>query len=214
MSELIIILKRATLNIIYSSFIQKSIINDLNNIIKNKKRINFKIFLSKFFFFLFLFIFYNQINYLKLLINQNNISRKNLSNDKNNHTDNFFFLSKNEKLKNCKEYGIFIYNYPIDEPASPYGNIGDYIQSLAALQFLPKNCIPIFIDRDNIENYNGENINIIMNAWYRIAKGNRFTSSNLSPIYISIHISNPFNLDNIVIRPFSFSLLLINNKYN
>jgi hypothetical protein len=136
------------------------------------------------------------------LINQNNISRKNLNNDKNNYNENFFFSIKNEKLKNCKGYGIFIYNYPIDEPASPYGNIGDYIQSLAALQFLPKNCIPIFIDRDNIENYNGEKVNIIMNAWYRIAKGNRFTSSNLSPIYISIHISNPFNLDSIAINHF------------
>ena len=54
-----------------------------------------------------------------------------------------------------------------------YGNIGDYIQSLAALQYLPNNCSPIFIDRDSFQFYNGENVKLIMNGWYRIFNGNK-----------------------------------------
>lgn len=112
----------------------------------------------------------------------------------------FFFLSAEKKLKECKNYAIFIYNYPFDDKNLEYGNIGDYIQSLAALQFLPKNCKPIFIDRDEIDNYNGEKAIIIMNGWYRIKNKKRFISPNLLPIFISIHISNPENIDSYFIN--------------
>ena len=40
-------------------------------------------------------------------------------------------------------------------------NIGDYIQSLAALQYLPKNCKPYFVDRDMIQFYHGPKIKLI-----------------------------------------------------
>lgn len=68
------------------------------------------------------------------------------------------------------------------------------------MQFLPKKCIPILIDRDSIEIYNGDKINLIMNGWYQITKGNRFISSNISPIYSSIHINNPNKIDSFVIN--------------
>ena len=50
------------------------------------------------------------------------------------------------------------------------GNIGDYIQSLAALEYLPKNCKPYFVDRDTIKFYNGPKVKLIMNSWNAIAK--------------------------------------------
>ena len=113
---------------------------------------------------------------------------------------NFFFLFKKGKLKSCKNYGIFIYNYPFMKSAK-LGNIGDYIQSLAALQYLPKNCIPLFFDRDKIEEYKISNsIYIIMNGWNKIKKGNRKISDNFVPIYISYHINNINKLDNITIN--------------
>ena len=179
-----------------------------NQKIKYNKKNTFiilKIKLLIFLFILCIIFFYNKNNLnIKqdvLNLSSHNIKTKaNIINEKASIKKSFFFLEKAEKLKKCKNYGILIYNYPIDKSISPYGNIGDYIQSLAALQFLPKNCIPIFIDRDDIENYNGPKVTIIMNAWYRISKGNRFISSNLSPIYTSIHISNLHGIDSTVIN--------------
>ena len=56
------------------------------------------------------------------------------------------------------------------------------------------------MDRDNIEFYHGPKSKIIMNGWYNIRKGNRFISKNLSPIYISYHISNLQNIDSYTIN--------------
>lgn len=117
-----------------------------------------------------------------------------------NIKNNNLFLSDEKKLKKCKNYAVFVYNYPFDDKNLEYGNIGDYIQSLAALQFLPKNCMPIFIDRDEIDNYNGEKAIIIMNGWYRIKKNKTFISPNLLPIFTSMHISNPYNIDSYFIN--------------
>ena len=100
-------------------------------------------------------------------------------------------MRKNGELKSCKNFGILIYNYPFMKQKIEFGNIGDYIQSLAALQYLPKNCIPVFVDRDNIEFYNNSkfNITIIMNGWNTIKKGNRKVPDKIFPIYISYHIN-------------------------
>ena len=111
-----------------------------------------------------------------------------------------YFNSSEQEENLCKNFGIFIYNYPFDKPKPKYGNIGDYIQSLAALQFLPKNCSPKFIDRDSFQFYKGENITVIMNGWYRIFNGNKLIPKNLSPIYLSIHITNVNNLDSKAIN--------------
>ncbi len=116
--------------------------------------------------------------------------------------EKFFFMRNNSELKSCKNFGILIYNYPFFDPKIEFGNIGDYIQSLAALQYLPKNCIPLFVDRDNVEFYNNSkfNIIIIMNGWNRIEKGNRKTSNKINPIYISYHINNINFSDSITIN--------------
>ena len=153
----------------------------------------------------FQYICHYKINYLhkkksKILhihhYSNNNSNINSFLGKSNNY--NFFFLNKKGHLKTCQKYGILIYNYPFEKPK--FGNIGDYIQSLAALQYLPKNCTPLFIDRDNVENYNLSNhIFIFMNGWNILQKGNRRTSNFLIPIYLSYHINNGEHIDNITI---------------
>ena len=70
------------------------------------------------------------------------------------------------------------------------GNIGDYIQSLAAYQYLPKKCSPILIERDTIQYYHGPKVKLIMNGWFSIQEGNKYTSEQIDPLYLSIHIQN------------------------
>ena len=44
-------------------------------------------------------------------------------------------------------------------------NIGDYIQSLAVKQFL-SNQDPILISREALNEYEGEQVKLIMNGWF------------------------------------------------
>ena len=90
-----------------------------------------------------------------------------------------------------------IYNY---QKNNINGNIGDYIQSLAALQYLPKECKPYLIDRDKIQFYNGPKVKLIMNGWHLIQEGNKFIPNQINPILLSYHISNPLNLPSIYIE--------------
>jgi hypothetical protein len=85
---------------------------------------------------------------------------------------------------------------------SDIGNIGDYIQSLAALQYLPKNCFPYLIDRDYLKYYNGPKLNLIMNGWFFIYEGNKIVSDKINPIYLSFHISNKNAIDSEAIKNF------------
>ena len=114
---------------------------------------------------------------------------------KNNNK--FFFFEKNqEELKYCTNYGLLVYNC-----VKPYpGNIGDYIQSLAALQYLPKNCKPYFINRNSIQFYNGPKVKLIMNSWNSIAWGTQYISNQINPILLSYHISNPKRLPSIYLK--------------
>ena len=135
-------------------------------------------------------------------IHNNQLFNYNSSIDKKNEKEKFFFMKEKGQLKLCKYYGIFIYNYPLMRPRPFLGNIGDYIQSLAALQYLPKNCIPFFVDRDQIELFNNSvsNIILIMNSWNIIKRGNRKVSDKIHPIYISYHINNINDLNIISIN--------------
>ena len=123
-------------------------------------------------------------------------------NKKFNKQKKFFFMHKNRKLRQCRNFGILVYNYSLMKPKPILINIGDYIQSLAALQFLPYNCIPFFVDRDSIEFYNEtkSKIIIIMNSWNIIEKGNRKVPSNIYPIYLSYHINNIKYIDSITLN--------------
>ena len=112
---------------------------------------------------------------------------------KNNNK--FFFFEKNQdELKYCTNYGLMIYNYHY------YQNIGDYIQSLAALQYLPKNCKPYLVDRNRIQYYNGPNVKLIMNSWNKIVGGTKYISDKINPIFLSYHINKPKILPRIYLQ--------------
>lgn len=96
-----------------------------------------------------------------------------------------------DNMNYCNNYGLLVYDY-LHSFKYPFNevNIGDYIQSLAALQYLPKKCIPILVDRDTIQYYHGPKIKLLMNGWFFIKEGNKFTSEQIEPLYISFHIQN------------------------
>lgn len=66
-------------------------------------------------------------------------------------------------------------------------NIGDYIQSLAAKQFLGED--PILVEREELNSYDGEPIKLIMNAWWMHKPENFPPSENIDPLFISFHIT-------------------------
>ena len=107
-------------------------------------------------------------------------------------TKNLYFFYENQDNKDyCENYGLLVYDYhySFTKPVKTV-NIGDYIQSLAAFQYLPKKCFPILIDRDTIQYYHGPKVKLLMNAWFSIKEGNKFTSEQIEPLYLSIHLSN------------------------
>lgn len=69
-------------------------------------------------------------------------------------------------------------------------NIGDEIQSLAALQFLPR--VDLQIDRDNINNFQlSRRTKLILNGWFTHHPQNWPPKNDfLDPLLVSFHISN------------------------
>lgn len=75
-------------------------------------------------------------------------------------------------------------------------NIGDYIQSLAAKQFLPR--VDEYINREELASFNGEKTKLILNGWFTHNASNWIPSESINPLIISFHINNtaaPFMLD-------------------
>lgn len=68
-------------------------------------------------------------------------------------------------------------------------NIGDYIQSLAAKQFLTDQN-PILISREALNTYNGEEVKLIMNGWFLMNGENFPPSSKIKPLIVSHHINS------------------------
>jgi hypothetical protein len=66
-------------------------------------------------------------------------------------------------------------------------NLGDYIQKIASKQFLNEDIIEI--DRDNLNNYSGEKIKLILNGWFMENPKNWPPSDNIIPFFISFHIN-------------------------
>lgn len=70
-----------------------------------------------------------------------------------------------------------------------YGlNIGDYIQSLAARQFL-NDSNPILISREALNEYEGEQVKLIMNGWFSMKGENFPPSDKITPLLVSHHIN-------------------------
>lgn len=67
-------------------------------------------------------------------------------------------------------------------------NIGDYIQSLAAKQFLNN---PIqYVSREKLDEYKGDHLNLIMNGWFLHNPTNWPPSENIHPIFVAFHINS------------------------
>ena len=92
------------------------------------------------------------------------------------------------------KYGLIVYNETNgtwrngDAYLPTTVNIGDYIQSIAARQFLPQ--VDCYIEREKIRYYEGEPTKLIMNGWWRIFDGTALTSKSILPLYTSYHICN------------------------
>ncbi|WP_312602896.1 polysaccharide pyruvyl transferase family protein [Acinetobacter schindleri] len=67
-------------------------------------------------------------------------------------------------------------------------NIGDYIQSLAAKQFLPR--IDSYINREFLGQYKGEPSKIILNGWFTHHPETWVPADNLIPLFVSLHINS------------------------
>lgn len=65
-------------------------------------------------------------------------------------------------------------------------NVGDYIQSLAARQFLPR--VDQYINREKLNEYSGPETKLIMNGWFMHHPENWPPSPNIIPLFISFHL--------------------------
>lgn len=94
--------------------------------------------------------------------------------------------------------GVITYSYNNGEKDSEYYNpkdmnIGDYVQSLAGYQFLPKP-VDAFLDRDLLSSYHGDKVNVFLNAWWYLWRKNKFFSPDFRPLFVAFHANNYENM--------------------
>lgn len=84
------------------------------------------------------------------------------------------------------KYGVLTYT---DIAPFPSGNVGDYIQSLAAIQFLPR--IDVFVEREDMQGVADQgDIFLIMNGWFMHRPENFPPPKNIHPFYISFCVAD------------------------
>lgn len=113
---------------------------------------------------------------------------------RDNHVDSRFPEKKDSSGKKHKKNAVFVYGYKPEVYSEnyyypPMGNIGDYIQSLAAMQFFDADKIE-YVDRDNVFHYDSDEVNLIANGWHYFYEGNKIFSEKINPLFVSFHISN------------------------
>lgn len=69
-------------------------------------------------------------------------------------------------------------------------NVGDYIQSLAARQFLPK--VDQYINREKLSEYRGQETKMIMNGWFMLHPENWPPSPKINPLFVSFHLNQAY----------------------
>lgn len=79
-------------------------------------------------------------------------------------------------------YGLLTYK------AFPEYNVGDYIQSLAAKQFLPE--VNRYICREKLNEYNHEPVKLIMNGWFMHQPAHWPPSNKIDPLVVSFHLNS------------------------
>ncbi len=87
-------------------------------------------------------------------------------------------------MKNKTKYGVIW---------APTPNIGDDIQTLAAINFLQKKRVNdyVLVNREELNSYSGEPINVLMNGWFIHNINHYPPSDKIKPIFISFHIARP-----------------------
>lgn len=68
-------------------------------------------------------------------------------------------------------------------------NIGDYVQSLAAKQFLKDKDFILF-NRDELNLYTGEKAKLILNAWFTYKPKNFPPSPDIKPLFVAFHLNS------------------------
>ena len=68
-----------------------------------------------------------------------------------------------------------------------FPNIGDYIQSIAALQYI--NDEYITIDRERMDEYDGDEVKLICNGWFMSDSKHWPPSEKIHPLFIAFHIT-------------------------
>ncbi len=74
-------------------------------------------------------------------------------------------------------------------------NVGDYVQSLGAKQFLPK--VDELLNREELGDYTGDQAQLIMNGWFTHNIHNWVPSDKIDPLFVSFHMNStaaPFML--------------------
>ena len=84
----------------------------------------------------------------------------------------FFFKTK------VKTWGILFANT---------SNLGDDVQTIAQMQFIPNNAKTIIVDRENLDTEK-RRCNVIMNGWWMHNDKNFPPHPNINPLYIAFHI--------------------------
>lgn len=64
-------------------------------------------------------------------------------------------------------------------------NIGDYIQSIAADQFMHATAL---VEREHLNEYRGEKMKVILNGWFMHRPENFPPSNDIVPLFISFHL--------------------------
>ncbi len=67
-------------------------------------------------------------------------------------------------------------------------NIGDYIQSLAAMQFCNNDNV-IYINRECLDQYSGDEVKLIMNGWFMHSPMNWPPSNKITPLFVAFHLN-------------------------
>ncbi|WP_412070411.1 polysaccharide pyruvyl transferase family protein [Rubrivirga sp. IMCC43871] len=81
------------------------------------------------------------------------------------------------------KYGLLTY----DENRKSF-NVGDYIQSLAARQFLPQ--VDEYVNRESLGEYSGGPTKLIMNGWFTHNASGWVPSRDIEPKFVSFHVNN------------------------
>lgn len=86
-------------------------------------------------------------------------------------------------MENKNRYGLMVVSKGVEEKI----NIGDYIQSLAAMQFYPK--VHEYIERETELKQVREKLKMIMNGWFIVNPEAFPPSDNIDPLYVAFHIN-------------------------